>query len=161
MYIVCNCNAQTNDLKEMGYSGDIESIISTDYELYSKFGEEQIGNMISKSISKFNNDGNELEYFNYDLDGNLLWKHKKTYDEKGDLLEECGYNYSDGNKDWKHKYKYDEKGNLLEECIFDSGCLHWKYTYTYDEKGNRIEEKYYEYTFEVPRTITKYEIIYR
>ena len=115
----CNENtAKTNDLKEMGFHGDIGTIIQTEYELNSKFGEEQIGNIKRKTVFKFNNDGNKIEESHYDSDGELFSKSKYTYDEKGNIIEDSSYD-SDGGLKWKWKYTYDEKGNKIENRLYN------------------------------------------
>ena len=130
----CNENtAKTNDLKEMGFHGDIGTIIETAYELNSKFGEEQIGNIKRKTVFEFNNDGNKIEESRYDSDGVLEEKYKYTYDEKGNLIELNLY-YSDGDLKWKYKFTYDKKGNLIEASEYDSdGDLDGKSKFTYDK----------------------------
>ena len=159
----CNENtAKTNDLKEMGFHGDIETIIETAYELNSKFGEEQIGNIKRKTVFKFNNDGNKIEESRYDSDGELEWKSKYTYDEKGNKIEEIRYN-SDKYL-LKHKYIYDEKGNLLGINLYDSdGEFLSKSKYTYDKKDNIIEERLYNVNnvLEEPMELITNEITYR
>ena len=87
------CNehtSKTNDLKSMGFHGDIKTIVKTENQFSLKFGEEQIGDIMSKTVFKFNNDGNKIEESVYDSDGELKRKYKYTYDEKGKLIEENG-----------------------------------------------------------------------
>ena len=134
----CNENtAKTNDLKEMGFHGDIGTIIETTYELNSKFGEEQIGNIERKTVFKFNNDGNKIEVSHYQF------KCEFIYNEKDNTLK-MSYDDSDEELFSKYKYTYDEKGNLLETNNYKSdGNLLLKCKYTYDKKGNKIEERLY------------------
>ena len=181
----CNENtAKTNDLKKMGFHGDIGTIIETAYELNSKFGEEQIGNIKRKTVFKFNNDGNKIEESRYNSDGELSSKCKYTYDDKGNMIElflhdedlswKWEYTYDDkGNKIEKNyyhsngvllsksKYTYDKKGILLGINVYDSdGELFLKSKYTYDEKDNIIEERLYN-VLEEPMGLTTNEITYR
>ena len=89
----CNENTtKSNDLKKMGFHGDIATIIETEYELDSKFGEEQIGEIRKKTIFKFNNDGNKTEEILYCSGRDLDWKYKYTYNEKDNKIEEKSYN---------------------------------------------------------------------
>ena len=134
---------KTNDLKEMGFNGDIETIKWTDYELNLEWGEEQIGEIRDVYITQFNNDGNKIEENIYDKGVDLKIKYKWTYDENGNLLEKN--TYWSGDLYSKTKYTYDENGNLSEENLYGTSGNVWKTKYTYDEKGNKIETKEYGY----------------
>ena len=160
MVFVCNCYSQTNDLKEMGYNGNIESIVETRYE---KNGDLRIDD--GKLIYRFNNKGNILEECFYESDGDLSYRTIYIYNENDDKKLEQLKTFSDGNtiiSDYKYTYdekgnlleerlcdlygrkiaekKYDEKGNMLEEIKYLMGYAYNINKCTYDEKGNKLEE---------------------
>ena len=154
---------QKNDLTLMGFHGNIETIVQTEYNLSTKFGKEFIVGLGDKIINEFNNDGNMIEQNRYDSDGELESKRKYTHDENGNMIEMNWYD-SDGELWVKWKCTYDENGNMIEERKYDSdGELMEKYTYTYDENGNIIEERKYEVygVLEEPIMLIKYEFTYR
>ena len=45
----------------MGFHGNIETIVETEYKLSTKFGEEQIGEIRDIYITRFNNDVINIE----------------------------------------------------------------------------------------------------
>jgi YD repeat-containing protein len=135
-----SCDENTtkkNDLTLMGFHGNIETIVETEYNLSTKFGEEQIGDMSRKIITKFNNDGNVIEQNRYDSHGALMVKWKYTYDENGNMIE-------------RNMYDSDVESEVKWKC-------------TYDENDNIIEKREYEVdgVLEEPIMLIKYEIIYR
>ena len=55
------------------------------------------------------------------------------YDENGNKIKICRYDYDD--LSYKYTHKYDEKGNMIEETYYDSdGIPDYKYTYKYKSK---------------------------
>ena len=132
-----------NDLTKMGFYGDIETIVETEYKLSTKFGEDFIDGIKSKTITKFNNDGNKIEENRYGSDWELEKKDKYTYDEKGNVIDGTVYD-SNGEFSLKMKMNYDEKGNMIEHNSYlPDGKLFMSLTYTYDENGNEIEQNTY------------------
>jgi hypothetical protein len=57
-----------------------------------------------------------------------------TYDEKGNKLEEVGYN-SDGAVTWKRVFARDDKGNRTETTYKADGTIDAKWVTTYDASG--------------------------
>ena len=106
-----------------------------------------------------------------------------TYDEKGDLVKVCVrewnltrnimyyehvYDNNGGkivrfeNRYPRYKYVYDDEKNVVEKYVYEKNVVE-KHVYKYDKNRNLIEEKVYDILgfVETPKTITKYEIIYR
>ena len=118
----CTIEKIENDWTEENLKGKVKSYSEFTYEAEERFGK----------IEKGERKGN---FFESDL--------KKSYDEKGNIIEENSYN-SDGRLYLKYTYKYDEKGNKIEQNSYNSdGRLETKWTYKYDKKGNKIEENGY------------------
>ena len=114
-------------------------------------------------ISKFDENGNEIEH-------NECWPEKerntksvKKYDKKGNLIENCIYNYMGKSVGTKTYKRYDEKDNLIEESSHnqdDSLDSRISYKYDYDSRNNwikKIELRNYKYGYDTHNNWVKTE----
>ena len=115
------------------------------YAAIEIFGQLEIDEILDGPFEiYYDENGNKIKICRYDYD-DLSYKYTHKYDEKGNIVEDNSYD-SDGSLSSKHTYKYDEKGNIVEDnnYNFDGRLFDSKTTYKYDEKGNMIEETYYD-----------------
>ncbi len=149
-----------NDLQSEGFKGKVKSVRTIKYNATEKFGEIQTKNVNWKGGQKivYNQQGNEIEMYLYDFEGNMSRKYDYEYDDTGNKTAKFEYS-SDEQLLNKRTYKYDDRGNQIEESWSDSsGNLVGKYTYKYDDKGNKIEECSYESDGSLmEKTIHKYD----
>jgi YD repeat-containing protein len=93
-----------------------------------------------KSIEHFERDGRLLEDTYLKDDGSILWADKKSYDAQGRLIGTSTAHDRFVYLPDRQTYKYDDKGNLVEENGYDSsGKLVNKDEYVYDEQNRRIQ----------------------
>lgn len=135
-------------------------------EYYSPYNEES-----AKLTAKYDEQGNRIEEYEFDNEGNLL-KMKFTkfneynkrvkelvvtnedgelnysslfvaeYNDEGLLIEERLLS-SEGILFQRNTHKYDKYGNETEYCIYQSdGILEEKTTNVYDKKGNLVLQNY-------------------
>lgn len=125
-----------NDLIRQKLKGKIATVTEKDYNALGD-------SLILKSVSTFDDNGNETEFFTYSASGATLSKTTFKYNDSGKLVEEQRYK-ADGALNVKTTCKYDEKGNKIEESNFDaSGTLFMKVASKFDGKGNRIVKDSY------------------
>ena len=103
-----------NELTRENIKGDVKQIIETSFVAKEAFGEPQKGDLIKKTITKYNVDGNRTETSIYNADGELDSKYKFQYDKDGNETENSSYN-ADGELDRKYKlqYEYDKLKNWI------------------------------------------------
>ena len=102
--------------------------VKTQTELEYKY-EEMNGEfkeiLKEKTISKYDTDGNNVGWSNYDSEGNLndgrfgFSKNITIFDSNGNKDALFYYN-SDGKMDNRWDYKYDSNGNKVEALNYDS-----------------------------------------
>ena len=112
-----NTTDEPNPMK--GVKTQIKSI----YEFEEKFGElKEIQEW--KIISKYDSDGNKVEWLEYNSDGSLESKTIYKYDSNGNNVEWSMYD-SEGNLTdnvfgvSKTIYKYDSKNRIIESISYD------------------------------------------
>ena len=93
----------------------------------------------------YNADGNEIEYTEYDENGNTESMKKYEYDAAGNLIQEINYDNS-GKIVRQVKIEYDTAGNETTwQCYDEYGKLSIQRRYTRDERGNLIQyDEYFE-----------------
>ena len=149
-----------NDLTRANIKGKVKEIIETTFSAKESFGEPQKGDLRTKDISKYNEDGNRTEETSYNADGELARKYKDQYDEDGNRTEKTFYN-ADG--EIMFKFQYDEDGNKTESTYYNSDGeinMKWKYQYEYDKLKNwivRLEYTDGKLTEIIEREIEYYE----
>ena len=112
------------------------------YAAIEIFGQLEIDEILDGPFEiYYDENGNKIKICRYDYD-DLSYKYTHKYDEKGNMIEENRYDSDDGSLIYKNTYKYDENGNYIEVCYYKDGSLSSKHTYKYDEKGNNIEKKH-------------------
>lgn len=90
-------------------------------------------------ISKYDNQGNLVEYSIYNNQEELLSKMVWLFDKNGHLKLHALYS-GDKSLEFKKCYKYNNKGDQIEEKNYDAqNELYIKTISEYDEKGNRTE----------------------
>jgi len=120
-----------NDLKRAKLKGRVNML--TEYEYNGSHD-----SLRSKSVTKYNEEGNAIEFFTYAPDGAMTSKTTFAYNDSGKITEENRYK-ADGTLNVKATYKYDIKGNKIEEVNYDAtGTLFMTIYCKYDGKGNRI-----------------------
>jgi antitoxin component YwqK of YwqJK toxin-antitoxin module len=132
-------NQFKNDLARQKLKGNIRSVTE---EEYNAAGDS----LKLKSVTTYNDSGNEVSFFTYSPDGALLSKTIFKYNDSGRLTEEDRYK-ADGSLNVKTTCAYDIKGNKTEEDNYDAGgVLFLKILNKFDGKGNRIvKDSYNEY----------------
>ncbi len=138
--------------------GKVKESVRIDYAIKNKAGED-IKEIDSKSISKYDARGNQIESAEYESSGDLKSKRIFKYDAKGNNIELADYG-SNGDLKSKTISKYDAKGNEIESAAYKAdGALDYKLTIInkYDTKGNRIEEATYDAEGFLTKTIYKYD----
>lgn len=142
-------------------SGNVKTIVQTDYEITTKFGNyfrtpsakvinvlNESGKIIEtteltpkdivldKTVTKYDVYGNVIEQATYDSESVLLWRTVITY--KGMQKVDSSEYGKNGVLKAKTLYIYDEFGNLIDETGYDGdGVLIWKTKYQY--KGTKLE----------------------
>ena len=116
------------------YNYDENNLLS-DYNLYNENGK-----LISKSISKHDNKGNEIEYNDYNPDGSLLAGAKNKYDSKGRLTENT-LSDKDGNITYSTKTTYNSlnqeiKKTTVRHSTETSSSYTDTSTYQYNKNGD-------------------------
>ena len=102
-----------------------------------------------KTISKYDTDGNNVGWSNYDSEGNVndgrfgFSKNITIFDSNGNMVTSFFYGL-DGKMDNRWDYKYDTDGNKVEALNYDSNQkLKHKSIDKYDTDDNRVESSYY------------------
>jgi hypothetical protein len=128
-----------NDLTHLKVKGNIKTITETDYDAKDN-------SMKSKNVSKFNADGNEVEFCTYGPDNALLAKSVFDYNDSGKLTDVKRFK-PDGSLNVKTTFKFDEAGNKTEEYNYDAGgVLFMKAKNKYAMNGNRqVKDCFNEY----------------
>jgi hypothetical protein len=157
-------NAQVkNDLARQRLKGKIKMLTESDYDAGS-------GGLVSKNISRYDDNGNLLDFYSYGPDNALLSKSIYNYNDSGKLVDVKRYK-GDGTYNTRTAYKYDLKGNEVEEDNYDAsgilfmkarslyngngtlrvcdrfneyGILFLKSNYKNDDDGNQVEDKQYD-----------------
>ncbi len=152
-----------SDLTHLKVKGTITNITETEYDAKDN-------SLKGKTVSKFNADGNEVEFVSYGPDNALLAKSVFDYDDSGRLTDVKRFK-PDGSLNVKTTFKFDESGNKTEEynydaggilfmkaknkyamngnrqvkdCFNEFGLLFLKSNYKFDKNGNEIEVKEYD-----------------
>jgi len=118
-----------------------------------------------KFFFKYDDKGNQIEGNCYDKDGNSIEKTTSKYDQNGNEIEFCSSGLKlickyENNKKVEVKkynndllnqtvtYEYDDKGNTIEEsAVASNGDLIHKLIYKYDNNNNQIEGAMYQQGF--------------
>lgn len=152
-----------SDLQRQRIKGSIKTV--TEYERDAKTNE-----LVTKSVSKYNNAGNQLDYCTYAADNSLLSKSVYSYDDSGRLTDVKRYR-SDGTLNVRTIHRCDARGNVIVDSNYDGsgtlfmvgrsayngngtrrvydrfskeGLLFLKSNFKYDSDGNEVEEKQYD-----------------
>ena len=126
-------NAQflKTDLQRQKLKGRVKSV--TEYEYNATHD-----SLRWKSVTKYNDTGNAIEFFTYDPAGAMLSKTTFKYNDSGKIIEDVKYK-ADGSFNVRTTYLFDFKGNKIEEDNYDvGGTLFMKVLSKFDGKGNRI-----------------------
>lgn len=129
----------------------IKVLTESRYSAINTDGEVVKGDLDSRSIKRFDEDGNVLEYLSYgnnslrkDNQTSLIEKFTYTYDEQGYLIEmNSQVDHVMAPSKWVYKnnrYGYEVEMN----AYFKDGSLSYKSTSNYDAKGNLVEKNWTE-----------------
>ena len=112
------------------------------YEAINANGEVVKGDLLSKSVKRYNEDGNVLEYLSYGNNGSLKDNLTYKYDEQGYLTETYSQVvYIMAPSKWV--YKNDRYGYEVEmNAYLKDGSLSSKSTSIYNAKGNMVERNW-------------------
>jgi len=124
--------------KESGYEGRVESVSAYVVE-FDEDGKKR-GKRRINSIERFDRRGCLKEYTAYTDDGSILYSDANSHDAQGLLIststKHSPFTYLSDVK----FYKYDERGNLIEENGYNNKDeLVNKNVYRYDDRNRRIE----------------------
>ena len=107
----------------------------------------QNGNIVEEIIKRpndyqritktYNPNGNILEYCEYDILQNCIFKKVTTYNRKDSVVEEA--EYRENELENLIKYKYDFKGYMVKKTVYDRNDLYEKTVFKNDKKGNPVE----------------------
>jgi YD repeat-containing protein len=132
-------NQFKNDLRRQKLKGNVVTVTENEYNA--------LGDSLKlRSVSKYDDNGNEISFFTYSPSGAVLSKTTFKYNDSGKLVEELRYK-GDGTLNVKTTCKYDERGNKIEEYNYDEGgMLFMKVACKFDGKGNRlVKDSYNEF----------------
>lgn len=129
----------------------IKVLTESRYSAINTNGEVVKGDLLSKSVKRYNEDGNILEYLSYGNNGfqkdneiSLLDNLTYKYDERGyltEILSQVEHIMAPS----KWVYKNDRYGYEVEmNAYFKDGSLSYKSTSKYDAKGNMVEQNWNE-----------------
>jgi hypothetical protein len=97
----------------------------------------------TRSVFKYDENGNQTEMDDYNPNGTLIKKHVFRYDEKGNQVEFISYN-QDNTVEYKAVNKFDLSGNRTEEAYYNGkDSLEFKIVFKYDHQGLETEQDYY------------------
>jgi hypothetical protein len=183
-FLVCSCsennNAESpnkgitfrrasNDLRLGGLKGKIKSLTENDYKIIDQSGVVQ-KKLMDKTISIYNESGNQLESVFYNEHETIDRTEKYKYDAIGQKKEmdkfnadgafmgksichsdTIGNNYETvsytANDSFQHKemYKYDCRNNLIEvRFYYPNEKLYWRISNKYDDSCNCTEVTHYD-----------------
>jgi hypothetical protein len=134
-----------------GANKGIKVLTESRYSAINMNGEVVKGDLLSKSVKRYNEDGNILEYLSYGNNGfqkdnqiSLLDNLTYKYDERGYLIEmNSQIDHIMAPSNWV--YKNDRYGYEIEmNAYFKDGSLSYKSTSKYDAKGNMVEQNWIE-----------------
>jgi hypothetical protein len=147
------------DLTVLNLIGKVKSTTETEFKAVDKFGEVQKSDLISKTITLFDEDGNRTDVSIYKADGSLDYKNIFKHNDSGRVIEADSYK-SDGSLKFKGKPKYDYNGNRIEMNVYKpDGTLSYTVTYKYDNNDNLIEKNTYKIVGKLDSKVTyKYDI---
>lgn len=127
-----------NELTRQKLKGRIKTVTEYEYGAVAVSGEAIKDTLRRKSISSYNEQGNETEFVTYSPAGNLLSRSVYNYNDSGHLIDVKRFR-ADGSLNVTTKYRYDARGNQEEDFNTDpSGTLFMRGVGKYDGKGNRI-----------------------
>ena len=140
----CGSNEKDNtDLTRANIKGNVKEIIETTFDAKEAFDEPQKGDLRTKDISKYDEDGNLTEMTVYNADGEITNKYKYEFDKDGNKTETTFYN-ADGEMTSKWKYEFYKDGNMTETTVYNAdGEITNKYKYEFDKDGNKTETTFY------------------
>jgi hypothetical protein len=129
-------NQFKNDLTRQKLHGKIKSLTENEYNAGGD-------SLKLKSVTIYNDSGNQISFFTYAPDGAVLSRTTFQYNDSGKIVEEKRLK-SDGTLNVRTTYLYDVKGNKIEEDNYDaSGIMFLKILNKFDGKGNRIVKDSY------------------
>ena len=120
-----------NDLERQNLKGEIKSVTEKEYNATGD-------SLMWKSISNYNDTGNQVDFYTYSPDNTLLSKSIFNYNDSGRLVDIKRYK-ADGTLNVRTTCRYDMKGNMVEENNYDNqNILFMTAKSRYDMKGNRV-----------------------
>ncbi len=139
----CKTKKAKSFLETENLKGKVKSLTETFYPVEVKDGQPEKGDMWFKSVYTIGENGNKIDWKEYNADGTLRWKAVSTYTSDGKETYCTGYK-ADGTVDWKSVYTYDANGNKTQEEEFNAtGGKNFKIIFKYDDKGVKTDRYFY------------------
>lgn len=104
--VAYDCTPQQLREKQPDLFGKVKTLKETTCEAKDVFGKVTKGNIISKSIYKYDENGKEIEWSQYNSADSLIGKETFKYDESGNGIEWNWWAY-DGNQTYKITYAFE------------------------------------------------------
>jgi hypothetical protein len=124
--------------KESGYEGRVESVRAYVVE-FDEDGKKR-GKRRIDSIKRFDRRGCLKEDTAFTHNGSILWSNANSHDAQGRLISTSTKHSPFTYLSDVTFYRYDERGNLIEEKGYDTKDeLVYKGAYKYDDRNRRIE----------------------
>ncbi len=89
----------------------------------------------------FNKQGNKLQVDEYNLDGEVRYTTKQKYNQKGQKIEEIGFDSEMVFE--KNIFKYNEKGCLEEVYFYNPEELEMKCVFEYEVENKKVKTTFY------------------
>lgn len=127
-----------NDLKRWKLKGPVKTVTEYEYSVNAAAKEAVKDVLKVKSVCRYNDEGNRVDFVTYSADGAMLSRSVYNYNDSGRLVDVKRYR-GDGGLNVTTTYVYDKLGNEAEENNYDpSGTLFMTGKGKYDLNGNRI-----------------------
>jgi len=139
IFILLSCSSERvkNSLTHQNIKGKVKSIEEFSYDVKEKYGELQRNNLESRSLTNFNEKGQEINRQVFDRDNNEIFHRTFNYNRIGEIID-CTVIYGDSKN--KQMYIYDDSGNIAAFYTYSTaGDTLDESTFKYNELGNQIE----------------------
>lgn len=138
--VYCRAGGGIGNVVEYQYDGEGNQI-EYEYKSYNSDGNISI---FSHETRAYDTNGNEIEYAEYDENGNMEQRREYGYDADGNRIRETDYDKNDEPVK-RTETEYDAFGNEIQYMIYDQyGNCSLKIIKEYDGRGNQIKQVVYD-----------------